>query len=32
MAARAHRVTDKAEAEKVIGMLPLKPHTDLVTC
>jgi len=24
MAARAHRVTDKAEAEKVIGMLPLK--------
>jgi len=24
MAARAHRVTDRAEAEKVIGMLPLK--------
>jgi hypothetical protein len=24
MAARAHRVTDMAEAEKVIGMLPLK--------
>ena len=24
MAARAHRVSDRAEAEKVIGMLPLK--------
>jgi hypothetical protein len=24
MAARAHRVTERAEAEKVIGMLPLK--------
>mgnify|MGYP001409526034 FL=1 len=24
MAARAHRVTDRAQAEKVIGMLPLK--------
>lgn len=24
MAARAHRVTDRAEAEKVLGMLPLK--------
>ncbi len=24
MAARAHRVTDRAEAERVIGMLPLK--------
>ena len=24
MAARAHRVRDRAEAEKVIGMLPLK--------
>lgn len=28
MAARAHRVTDRAEAQKVIGMLPLKyPET-----
>src|SRR6185369_9215470 len=28
MAARAHRVTDRAEAEKVIGMLPTKYAAD----